>query len=75
MSILEQSRALPTHIPSMTPTSQPLLPPHAMVDGPPNSDVLLALLARNKALEGKYMRLHTIYRSMLFEIFCINSTE
>ncbi|XP_050500863.1 LIM/homeobox protein Lhx3 isoform X1 [Diabrotica virgifera virgifera] len=50
MSILDQSRTLP-HIPGLPPVSQPMMPPHAM-DGPPNSDVLLALLARNKALEA-----------------------
>lgn len=50
MSILDQTRTLP-HLQGMPPGSQPLMPPHAM-DGPPNSEVLLALLARNKALEG-----------------------
>lgn len=53
MSILDQSRALP-HIAGMPPGSQPIMPPHAM-DGPPNSEVLLALLARNKALEGRML--------------------
>lgn len=55
MSILDQTRALP-HIAGMPPGSQPIMPPHAM-DGPPNSEVLLALLARNKALEGKSLQL------------------
>lgn len=51
MSMLEQSRAL-SHVQGLPPGAPPMLPPHAM-EGPPNSDVLLALLARNKALEGK----------------------
>lgn len=51
MSILDQSRGIP-HIQGMPPGGQPLIPPHPL-EAPPNSDVLLALLARNKALEGK----------------------
>ncbi|CAH0557851.1 unnamed protein product [Brassicogethes aeneus] len=54
MSILDQARTLP-HMQSMPPGSQPLLPPHN-IDGSPNSEVLLALLARNKALEGHRSR-------------------
>lgn len=52
MSILDQSRGL-AHIQGMPPGGQPILPPHPL-EGPPNSDVLLALLARNKALEGEF---------------------
>lgn len=51
MSILDQSRSLP-HIQGLPPVSQSLVTPHGP-DGPPNPEVLLALLARNKALEGK----------------------
>ncbi|XP_057651181.1 LIM/homeobox protein Lhx3 isoform X1 [Diorhabda carinulata] len=50
MSILDQSRTL-AHIQGLPPVTQSMMPPHSM-DGPPNSDVLLALLARNKALEA-----------------------
>lgn len=53
MSILDQTRSLP-HIPGMPPVSQALVTTHTP-DGPPNPEVLLALLARNKALEGKFI--------------------
>lgn len=53
MSILDQSRGL-AHIQGMPPGGQPIMPPHPL-EGPPNSDVLLALLARNKALEGEFL--------------------
>lgn len=58
MSILDQSRGL-AHIQGMPPGGQPILPPHPL-EGPPNSDVLLALLARNKALEGKVLTLQNV---------------
>lgn len=51
MSLLEQSRSL-VHVQGLPPNAPSLLPPHPM-EGAPNSDVLLALLARNKSLEGK----------------------
>lgn len=54
MSILDQSRGLP-HLPGLPPGGPPMIPPHPM-EGPPSSDVLLALLARNKALEGESKR-------------------
>lgn len=54
MSLLEQTRAAMAHVPGLgtNPPSQ-LLPPHPLDNAPPNPDVLLALLARNKALEGR----------------------
>lgn len=51
MSLLEQSRAL-THVQGLASGGSQIMPPHSL-EGPPNPDVLLALLARNKALEGK----------------------
>lgn len=51
MSLLEQSRAL-THVHGLTTGANQIMPPHPL-EGPPNPDVLLALLARNKGLEGK----------------------
>lgn len=50
MSILDQSRTL-SHIQGLPPVSQSLVTTHTP-EGPPNPEVLLALLARNKALEG-----------------------
>lgn len=50
MSLLEQTRGLTVGLTQTAPTS--MLSSHG-IDGTPNSDVLLALLARNKALEGK----------------------
>ncbi|KAG5884667.1 hypothetical protein JTB14_033205 [Gonioctena quinquepunctata] len=80
MSILDQSRALPL-IQGMPPVSQPMMPPHN-IDGPPNSDVLLALLARNKALEGesvefvwKYFYIYLNYLKLNFESDCIALSE
>ncbi|KAF5306403.1 hypothetical protein FQA39_LY08912 [Lamprigera yunnana] len=49
MSLLDQSRSL-AHVQGLTPNSNQLMVPHPL-EGPPNPDVLLALLARNKALE------------------------
>lgn len=52
MSILDQTRTTLPHIPGLPPPTG-LMAPHAP-DGPPNSEVLLTLLARNKSLEGKF---------------------
>lgn len=53
MSLLEQSRAI-AHVQGIsTGSSSNLLSPHPLDSGPPNPDVLLALLTRNKALEGR----------------------
>lgn len=50
MSLLESSRGIPVGLP---PGASSMLTSHSL-DGTPNSDVLLALLARNKALEGRH---------------------
>lgn len=52
MSLLEQSRAI-GHVQGL-PAGAPsqLLSPHGLDSSAPNPDVLLALLTRNKALEG-----------------------
>ncbi|KAK4880248.1 hypothetical protein RN001_008394 [Aquatica leii] len=57
MSLLDQSRAL-THVQGLTPSGNQLMVPHPL-EGPPNPDVLLALLARNKALEAMEYRSRT----------------
>lgn len=52
MSLLEQSRAI-AHVQGLpTGASSNLLSPHPLDSSTPNPDVLLALLTRNKALEG-----------------------
>lgn len=53
MSLLEQARGL-SHVQGLPPGASSLIPPHPL-EGPPNSDVLLALLARNKSLEGTFL--------------------
>ncbi|KAF7269373.1 hypothetical protein GWI33_017624 [Rhynchophorus ferrugineus] len=50
MSILDQTRTTLSHIPGLPPPPG-MMTPHTS-DGPPNSEVLLALLARNKTLEA-----------------------
>lgn len=52
MSLLEQSRAI-AHVQGIPPGApSQLLSPHPLDSSAPNPDVLLALLTRNKALEG-----------------------
>lgn len=66
MSILDQSRAL-SHIQGIPPVSQTLVTAHTP-EGPPNPEVLLALLARNKALEGKTFYFITYHKYALKRI-------
>lgn len=58
MSLLEQSRAI-SHVQGLAASTGQILSPHPLDSSAPNPDVLLALLTRNKALEGTNIRFYT----------------